>query len=208
MTPLQLHCEKWKKGCGTEFCSKPRVKVVIGKGDVPCDVLFIGEAPGMSENVLGVPFSEGAPAGVMLHRIARKSCQGKRIAYTNLVGCIPLTAEGVKDIEPPDLEMVQRCRSRLEEFIRIASPKLIVAVGKESKEYLEQGLKFSVEIPEGVQVVNIMHPSWILRQAIVQQGFEEKKAVVNISSALRRMEEGKRASAEEVYEVDDGTIPF
>lgn len=45
VTLLQEHCRRWQGGCGTEFCAKVRNKVFY-RGKVPCDVLFVGEAPG------------------------------------------------------------------------------------------------------------------------------------------------------------------
>lgn len=207
MTPLATHCQKWKDGCGSNLCSKPRVKVVLGRGSVPCEVLLVGEAPGMSENATGLPFD--GPAGIVLDRIVKRSVGERTWAMTNIVGCIPLAEDGSKDIEPPDMDSVLRCRARIEEFIAICRPKLIVAVGKEAKEYLEQGYKFSITVPDGVVVIPIVHPAWILRQQVAQRGYEEKKAVVQIASALRRMEEGKVKLPEPVrtHNYDD-EIPF
>jgi DNA polymerase len=40
---------------------------------VPCDVLFIGEAPGESEDAIGIPFI--GPAGHLLGRIIDEALQ-------------------------------------------------------------------------------------------------------------------------------------
>jgi uracil-DNA glycosylase len=66
MTPLQLFRQKWSGGCGSCHCDKA-TNVVICKGTVPADVLFVGEAPGASEDILGLPFA--GPAGKVLDSI-------------------------------------------------------------------------------------------------------------------------------------------
>lgn len=54
-TVLQRHQQKWKNctGCALHL---NRNQVVTFRGDAPCDVLLIGEAPGRSEDFLGQPF--------------------------------------------------------------------------------------------------------------------------------------------------------
>lgn len=70
MTPLEQHFATWRNGCGCELCPAAK-KVVIGKGENPCDVCFVGEAPGDSEDVLGDPFV--GPAGEVLDHIVSRS---------------------------------------------------------------------------------------------------------------------------------------
>ena len=87
MTPYQRHREKWK---GCERCSlyRGRRSVVLCRGKLPCDVLFVGEAPGVSEDVLGRPFV--GPAGKLLDEIVERALDGQYdYAITNLVACIP-----------------------------------------------------------------------------------------------------------------------
>lgn len=57
------HVERWKDCGGCSLCDR-RTRVVLYRGKVPCDVLFVGEAPGESEDVVGVPFV--GPAGKLL----------------------------------------------------------------------------------------------------------------------------------------------
>lgn len=60
--------ERWKDCTACGLCEH-RQKVVLARGSVPCDILFIGEAPGESEDCLGQPFV--GPAGQLLDRIVR-----------------------------------------------------------------------------------------------------------------------------------------
>jgi uracil-DNA glycosylase len=97
VTPFQLHVNRWGD-CQQCELHRVRHKVVLARGRVPCDVLFIGEAPGASEDVLGLPFV--GPAGHMLDYIIERSIgehnelrkekglPGLRVAMTNLVCCM------------------------------------------------------------------------------------------------------------------------
>lgn len=177
-------------------------------------MVFVGEAPGVSENALGIPFI--GPAGHLLDQIIDSALKGKwTYAITNLVGCIPLGEDGDKAIIPPDDESLLQCKPRLEEFIAMCRPKLIVAVGKLSKEWLEQGYRTSVAVPVGTPIISINHPAYIIRQSIVQQGFLKQQCIVSIASALRKLDALKQQAVKEQTktpepEVDWGTdeIPF
>lgn len=55
MTKFELHVQTWSE-CSACFLSERRQNVVLARGDIPCDVLFVGEAPGPSEDIIGAPF--------------------------------------------------------------------------------------------------------------------------------------------------------
>jgi len=40
-----VHKSNWQN-CTNCYLSETRSKVILGKGKLPCDVLFVGEAPG------------------------------------------------------------------------------------------------------------------------------------------------------------------
>ena len=69
-TRFQLHCGRWAGGCGTRHCAAAQHRVLY-RGKVPCHVLFVGEAPGQSEDSVGRPF-EG-PAGGKLDQIVERA---------------------------------------------------------------------------------------------------------------------------------------
>lgn len=68
-TRFQLHCTTWKDGCGSAHCDRAMRKVLY-KGKIPCDILYVGEAPGKSENMSGVPFV--GPAGKLLEEMVKR----------------------------------------------------------------------------------------------------------------------------------------
>lgn len=187
---FQLHRQKWADCQLCPLC-ETRTHVVLARGSVPCDVLFIGEAPGLSEDVLGSPFV--GPAGKLLDEIIRVSI-GDFIwpgvtdendndvpitwGFTNLVACIPRGDDGAKFTEPPE-ESIKACRQRLDEFIAISQPKLIVRVGTLSQKWLTQSA--------ADHTCNIVHPAAILRADVTQRGLMRQRAAVALRDAVAEM---------------------
>lgn len=183
MTPFQVHREKWGSCTRCSLCEK-RNKVCLLRGTIPAQVLFVGEAPGHSEDSLGVPFC--GPAGKLLDKILLKSIpQEVTYALTNLVGCIPLEQDGdgkvEKTAEPPD-EAIIACRPRIIELLGVVKPKLVIAVGKlAGKHLLEDGNEF-----DEIGFIEIVHPSFILRSQATGIPLLIQRAVVTIRNAIEK----------------------
>lgn len=200
MTKFQLHKQRWEHCTDCPLC-EGRQNVVLFRGSVPCDVLFVGEAPGQSEDVIGTPFV--GPAGHLLDQIVEQALSQAgheqdtgaprpdggwystwepadlRIGYTNLIACIPLDETGSKVHEPPE-QSIKACRTRLEEQIDLCKPKLVVCVGKLAKKYLPPYW-------EG-PTVEIIHPAAILRAEVAQQTLLVRQAVVTLADAFGELE--------------------
>ena len=177
MTPYQRHCKKWKKCLRCKLCSS-RNKVVLARGIIPAEILFIGEAPGTSENALGRPFV--GPAGKLLDRIIEQSIDGQYdYAITNLIACIPLDSEKNKLPEPPK-DSILACRPRLAEFVGLVNPKLVVFVGKLATEHA-RGVENSCRL---TKTIHIIHPAAILRMDLSQKGLAVKRSIVTIEDAV------------------------
>lgn len=177
----KIHKQNWSDCQDCELCEY-RDKVVLGKGKIPCDILFIGEAPGISEDTLGKPFV--GPAGHLLDRIIERSLHpALKLAFTNLVGCVPKDSSGSKTKEPPR-GSIEACQERLKEFVHLAKPKAIVLVGKLPAKHIYGQAQFSDEedasLPwldenkgefgEHLEFVEIIHPAFILRADQSQRG--------------------------------------
>lgn len=175
MTPWQKHVAKWR-GCTACSSCQRRRNVVMYRGSIPCDVMFVGEAPGSSEDVIGQPFV--GQAGKLLDEIIRRAVEGEfRIGLTNLVACIPLDENSSKFGEPPE-ESIKACADRLRETVVIARPKLLVTVGKLAEKWVPKMLK------PPVKSVTITHPAAILRSDEAGRGLLIKRAVVTIRDAV------------------------
>lgn len=181
-TPFQEHLARWANCQDCELAAR-RKHLVFARGRLPCDLLFVGEAPGESEDVLGLPFV--GPAGKLLDAIIRDA---QRLSWpwswamTNLTCCIPREEDGAKAGEPPD-EAIMACKPRLEELGRLAAPRLTVCVGKLSADWVAGGLLRWVKIAG--PKLEIHHPAYILRSNYVQRGLMIQRCTVQIAQAVR-----------------------
>lgn len=182
MTLLQQHKRKWSK---CELCDlyEDRRSVVLLRGSVPAPVLFVGEAPGESEDVLGRPFT--GPAGHLLDEIIDKSGYKGKYAITNIIACIPRDWDGGKVSVPPK-ESVLACADRLNEFGDLVSPTLVVAVGKEAEKWLPKvsgGYQWFDEAAFSAMV----HPASILRANVSMRELMKKRAIVSLKTFLQEV---------------------
>ncbi len=180
-----LHIQTWKH-CTACFLHKGRVKVVLGRGKVPCDLVFVGEAPGEQENLSGIPFI--GQAGDLLNQIIQRAVPPTvRYAITNLVSCIPRedNGEGQQKAAQPELECIEACTPRLQEFMEIADPKLIVCVGALARDMLAPGFRQSIGFHKEIPLVDIVHPAHILRANIAQRGLAIQRCIVTVHNAIQ-----------------------
>lgn len=180
MTPWIQHVRKWKDCTNCPLCQQ-RDRICLARGTIPCDVLFIGEAPGASENAIGQPFK--GPAGQLLDAIIASSLLGPemqttRIAMTNLVACFPAEAKGAGSNEP-EHEEIMACAGRLAEFVNVAQPRLIVCVGSLSTQYVNH--------TDTVKCLDIVHPAAILRMPLAQKQMAVQRTTVVLKNAIERM---------------------
>lgn len=178
------HVAKWSACTGCTL-HETRRSVVISRGHVPCDIVFIGEAPGESEDVLGRPFC--GPAGKLLDSIIEQAMtvttKPLRWAFTNVVCCIP-REDGRKASAPMSGE-ITACSGRLKEFVRIAAPRLIVCVGALARDWVPQ---FIDPTEEGLEMSEVMHPAAILRANVAQRDLLIRRAVVALANAIKELQ--------------------
>lgn len=108
---------------------KTRKNPVPGEGDVNALTVFIGEAPGYWEDLMGKPFV-GA-AGKLLEEILEENgFSRERVYITNVVKCRP-----PRNREPKPDE-IEACSPYLDQQLNIIKPKIIVTLGRHSTIYL------------------------------------------------------------------------
>lgn len=172
-SPWQQFRQKWQDCPLCPLC-ETRKNIVLCRGAIPCDVGFCGEAPGQSENVIGHPFI--GPAGKLLDQQIEEAMERAdkelRLVFFNLVCCIPLV-DGRK-VGEPSKESIQACEPRLDEFIELCKPRLIIAVGDLAKKYLGDKSE-----------VSIVHPAAILRAEVVRQALMHQRAIVIMENAFK-----------------------
>lgn len=134
-----------------------RRQVVLGRGHVPAPYLFIGEAPGPTEDLRGEAFigKAGRCFKKTLAFAAKETgLRGvPRYYVTNVLGCIPHESQRAKPRSPRKKEMLP-CRPRVIDTIRMVKPKYIILMGAVAqKEYIRL-------CPDATKV---RHPSYLDR---------------------------------------------
>lgn len=160
--------------CNCENCDLKGSKIVhpyipptpMGK------ILFVGQAPGKTEKVTGVPFT--GSAGRMLYACLISAGIDKRKVYiTHLVSCFPGVDKKGNDLTPTPRE-ISYCNKRLIQEVLDIKPDLIVALGGPALYELtgQEGIltargqffnlreKFNYTCP----VLACLHPSYVMRQ--------------------------------------------
>ena len=177
-TRYQAHRQRWED-CTACPLHRGRTQVVLARGHLPADVLFLGEAPGASEDILGRPFV--GPAGKLLDDITSTALPSHiTTAYTNLVACIPRDEQATKIAEPPK-QAIQACHPRLTELVQLCGPQLVVCVGALATKYMaDEGL-------DDCTVISIIHPAAILRMDISQRGLARQRVMVALEDAATEL---------------------
>lgn len=102
--------------------AKTRTCSVPGNGDSHSDVVFIGEAPGRSEDKYGEPFV-GAAGKILSGALEDSGMPRESVYITNVVKCRP------PGNRIPNCSEREACSEYLQREIRAISPKIICILG-------------------------------------------------------------------------------
>jgi DNA polymerase len=108
---------------------KTRKNAVPGEGNSESPVMFIGEAPGQSEDIKGKPFV-GAAGKFLETMLSEIGLSRNDVFICNIVKCRP-----PRNREPMPNE-IQTCTPYLNRQIKIIKPKIIVTLGNYSTAYI------------------------------------------------------------------------
>jgi len=152
-----LQCIKSCQMCSLQYT---RYHVVLGRGSLPCKILFLGEGPGKSEDLLGQAFI--GESGKLLDRMCFESgLTFYKLYYTNIVLCYPTGKKGGKNREP-EVSEVSACMENVLYIVGQANPEIIVFVGDIAKHY------YNKVFPEAI---HIQHPSFLLQTGGIQSPY-------------------------------------
>jgi uracil-DNA glycosylase len=109
--------------------SQTRKTVVFGSGNADADLMFIGEAPGASEDEQGVPFV--GRAGKLLERLLEEiGLARSEVFIANTLMCRP---PGNRDPQPIEIE---NCHDYLLRKVELIQPNVICTLGNFSTKLL------------------------------------------------------------------------
>ncbi len=155
--------KKQAQNCHLCELSKSRHKVVCGEGDPHADLLFIGEAPGATEDSSGKPFV--GRSGELLTKMIENVLHVSRsdVYITNIVKCRP------PNNQVPTASQAHTCQPYLLKQIELIKPKLIVTLGATAYHFLTgdeteiSKVRGTIHKQNGYTLIPTYHPSYLLR---------------------------------------------
>jgi uracil-DNA glycosylase family 4 len=149
-----------------ESCAlhRTRTQTVFGVGNPSADLLIVGEAPGADEDRQGKPFV--GRAGQLLNRmLAAIQLSREQVYIANVLKCRP------PNNRDPKPEEATACNAFLERQIELIEPRVILAVGRISAQWLLQSDRPIGSLrgvahrfgADGIALVATYHPAYLLR---------------------------------------------
>lgn len=165
-------------------------QAVKGAGPHTAPLMIVGEQPGDTEDLTGVPFT-GA-AGQMFDTCARHAGLDRNAAYvTNAVKHFKFIRRGKRRIhQNPNTSEIDHCKWWLTSEIELLKPRLIVAMGGIALESLtgsRKGLlkrRGRIEESEFGPVFVTVHPSYILRLPAAHQDDAKAAFIDDLNRAV------------------------
>jgi uracil-DNA glycosylase len=139
-----------------------RKNIVFGSGSPRAELVFVGEGPGETEDLQGVPFV-GKAGELLTKMIEAMGFHRDSVYICNVVKCRP------PDNRNPEPDEVASCEPFLRAQLLALQPKVIVALGKFAAQTL---LRDTTPITrmrgqwreyQGVKLMPTFHPAYLLR---------------------------------------------
>jgi len=149
---------------------------VLVAGNVPCDVLFLGEAPGKTEDLKGVPFC-GRSGEILDYWINQTMKEIPEYpfthAMTNMIACRPTDELGGPNRVPTQDEL-DACRPRLDNVLFLCKPQVVVCLGQTAA----SSCPFE-------SMIQVPHPAYALRKGGKKSDVSER-AIKHLTRYLKK----------------------
>jgi len=146
---------------------------VIMKGSRDPKVLFIGEAPGKTEDMTGIPFS-GRAGKKLDEMIEYMDLSDEDYAVINVLKCRP------PNNRKPRKSEIEQCKPFLMAQIGFLDPKVIILLGNTADEAFCGRKKMQWGVPveneNGRNILKIYHPAAMIYQ---RSRIEEQKELID-----------------------------
>ncbi len=168
-------------GCTRCRLCEGRTQTVFGDGNPKAQLVFVGEAPGQSEDRQGKPFV--GRAGQLLTDIIVKGIKVERadVYICNVIKCRP------PENRNPAPDEVARCEPYLIRQLELIQPKVICALGTYAAQCLldtEESvgrLRGKWHFYQGIPLRVTYHPAYLLRNPEdKKKTWEDIKAVIRL----------------------------
>jgi DNA polymerase len=146
-----------------------RTQVVFGVGKPDAELMFVGEAPGADEDIVGEPFV-GRAGQLLTKMIEAMGFRRTEVYIANVLKCRPDVPQGESGNRKPTHDEMNVCKPYLLQQIDIVQPKVLVALGATAVEGLLGIEKAGITRMRGnwkefhgTPVMPTFHPSFLLR---------------------------------------------
>ena len=164
-----------------------RKNAVFSRGHHTALVMFVGEAPGQTEDETGIPFA--GRAGQLLDRmVAAMGLQSHEAYFANICRCRP------PKNRTPTAEEMAACLPYLHEQIALVQPRVIITLGATATKGL---LDTTVGIRalrgnwklyrQSIPVMPTYHPAYLLREAEAGNLDAKRDAWRDLKAVLDRL---------------------
>lgn len=174
-----------------KLCSKCRLcktarNPVPGEGNANAEVVFIGEAPGETEDLTGRPFV-GRAGRLLESMLVKIGYQRENVWIGNIIKHRP------PQNRDPLPDEILACQSYLVEQLRIMSPLLIVTLGRFAMSHFYTDGKITRDRGSLIRTKNyyifpVYHPAAALRSTQMLDAFQED--FLKIPGVLKSLKEG------------------
>lgn len=165
-----LKCQKCK-------LYKTKKNFVFGDGDPEARLVFVGEAPGMEEDLQGLPFV-GAAGRLLTKIIEAIDLQREDVYILNILKCRP---PGNRNPLPSEIEA---CEAYLIEQLEVIRPTVICCLGTFAAQTLLKSQDPITELRgrfhdyQGAKLIPTFHPAYLLRNpSQKRQVWEDMKKI-------------------------------
>jgi uracil-DNA glycosylase len=156
---------------------KNRITDFIYRGNKEAKIILIGEAPGATEQEMGLPFV--GRSGRLLDRLLIKSGLDPQndVFISNIVKCRPT------DNRKPFYDEILKCCSFLLREIELVKPSLIITLGKTSGDWFNNYKAYDInKYYKEKKWLPLYHPSYLLRR---------NNEIINWVAALKKVLKGE-----------------
>jgi uracil-DNA glycosylase len=187
------------RGCTACGLHEGRTRAVPGEGDPDTEVVFVGEGPGMNEDLEGRPFV-GRAGGLLVRLLGSIGWQREDVFITNVVKCRP------PDNRDPQPDEIAACAPFLRRQLEVLDPAVVVTLGRYSMATFMPGARIgqvhgttSPADPEtgarDALVFAMYHPAAALRApAVERDSFEDVSRVPAVLLRARERRAGQPAT--------------
>lgn len=156
--------ESQVKQCQQCSLSQTRTQAVFGVGNQQAKLMLVGEAPGFYEDKQGEPFV-GAAGQLLNKMLVAIGLTRQEVYIANVLKCRP------PQNRDPKIEEVKTCTPFLEQQVQLVKPKILLALGRISAQYLLgkelpmyqlRGYQFKFG-EDNIPLIVTYHPAYLLR---------------------------------------------